>query len=222
MPSSIVIVEDEELVRAGTRLALEKREDLEVVAEAHDCASATTHIKNFRPDALVLDLALPDGDGLELLGTCRLHSPHTRTLALSSHRTREWADRALNAGCAGYLDKSAGLGEIAPAVQSILRGRTVVSIPTLVEQVLASECSPSESREPLASEILTFRENEVLGHIAMGLTNQQAADALFLSVKTVETYRSRLMRKLGLHGRSELFAYAMAQGLIGPAADARV
>lgn len=202
-------------------MAINGCDDLEVVAEGIDCASGAKHIRTHTPAALVLDITLPDGEGLDLLETCRLHSPHTKTLVLSAHSTRAWANRALNAGCAGYLDKSVGMDEIAPAVRSILRGRTIVSIPTideLVEEIMTSEPPRQGSSQLLDPDILTVRENQVLGHIAVGLTNQQTADAMFLSVKTVETYRSRLMKKLDLRGRSELFEYALAQGLVGPGA----
>lgn len=222
MPSSVVIIDGQEIIRAGTRMALDLTDDFEVVAEGWDSESANAHIKQFKPDALIFDINLPDGDGLDLVQTCRVHSPHTRSLALAGYKTREWAERALDAGCAGYLDKTVGLDEIAPALRSVLRGRTVVSIPTvaeLLEEILSEAPGPEEQVRATNQASITVRESQVLTHIAMGLTNQQTADAMFLSVKTIETYRSRLMKKLGLRGRSELFEYAMAQGLVGPAAE---
>ncbi len=213
MSIRVLLVDDHELTRAGVRLVIDRCPDLDLVAEADSYASAAQAIEEQRPDVVVLDLMLPDGEGLDLAEVVRQHSADTKLLALSANQTHEWADRALKAGCAGCLDKGAGVAEVASAIRAVHGGRTVIN----VSQAAALFRDSSHAAVPMAPTVptaLSQREQEVLGCIARGLTNQQAADEMFLSVKTVETYRSRLTRKLGLRGRSELFEYAQSAGML--------
>lgn len=214
MSIRVLLVDDHELTRSGVKIAIGHCPDLELVAEAGSCATAAESIRTDQPDVMVLDLMLPDGEGLSLVDVVREHSPHTRLLALSANQTREIADRALKAGCTGYLDKGAGVAEVASAIRAVYAGRTVINMTLPQDSLLGDSSPPTTPASPVASSELSEREREVLACIARGLTNQQAANEMFLSVKTVETYRSRLTRKLGLRGRAQLFAYAQKNDLL--------
>lgn len=211
----VLLVEGYELLRAGVRHALASSLDIEVVGEAADIDSGTELIQELLPDVLVFDPSRTDGLGLEFLEQCRAASPATKMLALSENGSWEGADRAIDAGFAGYIDKTVGLAELAPMIRSIVGSRTVISISASAKPGVRRLLDPARPISPqLHASPLSAREHEVLVCLASGLTNQEAADRLFLSVKTIETYRSRLARKLGVRSRADLFSYAQAQGYL--------
>lgn len=218
MSITVLLVDPNDLMRAGVRAALLRTGEFEIVGEAREIAEAKRLLGELKPDVLVLELNLPDGDGLTLIEACGEESTTTKVLALATQQAREVVDRALDAGCAGYLDKTVGIEEIAPAVRAVHGGRTVVSVSNVESLIGEMLAHPPASGGPPVSSVdpgeLSDREREVLACLARGLTNQQAADKLYLSVKTVETYRSRLTRKLDLRDRSQLFDYALASGLL--------
>lgn len=214
MKTRVLLIDDHELTLAGYKFVIDQQADLELVASAGDCASAKQHLQSTSFDVVVLDLTLPDGEGLELVELARQHHAATRFLAMSAHQSRDWICKALQAGCHGYLDKTAGIGEIASAIRAVQAGRCIINV--AADEILHFFDQPHENAPRLAEPVegLSERENEVLVGIAQGMTNQQLADQMFLSVKTIETYRSRLMRKLGIRSRSELYKYAQSIGML--------
>lgn len=213
MTIRIIVIDDHEALRAGIRHLLEPHADMAIVGEASSMRTATDLLALISADVVLLDLKLPDGNGLELLPHLNANCAATRVLVFSATHGREWADHAIKLGCAGFVDKTAATGELAAAIRAVHAGRQVVSVSEgeatpFHGPPLAVPTPPSE-HEPLSE-----RESEVLALIARGLTNKEAAKELFLSVKTIETYRARLTRKLGFRGRSELFDYARSAGLM--------
>lgn len=208
----VMIIDDHETLRAGIRHLLAVHSDFDVVGEAGSIRTAATLISETPADVIVLDLQLQDGNGLELTPHIQQTQPTARILAFSAAPGSEWADHAVEQGCAGFVDKTAPTTELATAIRAVHAGRKVMSF--AAKSHALRPLSPVSAPATVGAQPLSDRETGVLTCIARGLTNQQAADELLLSVKTVETYRSRLTRKLGLRSRSELFDYAHQAGLI--------
>lgn len=222
MSIRVALIDDHQLIRTGVKMLLTRCDDIEVVAEADTLRLGSEAIQQTKPDVALLDLNLPDGSGLELMQVIAADSPRTKALVLSAHREEAWVQKAIAAGCAGYIDKMAFSSEVISAIRSVHAGRRVISISGM-ENLLLQDPAHVATHPPAnadqqeiqtLSESLSKRECEVLARIARGKTNQQTADELFLSVKTIETYRSRLTRKLGRRGRSELFEFAQSAGLL--------
>ncbi len=202
----IVLADDHEVVRSGLRLLLESEPDLEVVAEAGDVESARRYVRGHHPAVLVLDLNMPGGSTLETIPSIREESPATQIVVLTAHREPALAREALSAGSLGYVLKDAANDELVEAVRAAAVGESFLD-PRL-DSLLASEPS---GRGP---DGLSEREVGVLRLIALGHTNTKIAEQLYLSVRTVETHRSHIQRKLGLSTRAELVSYALERGLI--------
>ena len=202
----IVLADDHEVVRSGLRLLLENEPDLEVVAEAGDVESARRYVRGHHPAVLVLDLNMPGGSVLEAIPGIREESPATEIVVLTAHREPALAREALGAGSLGYVLKDAANDELVEAVRAAAAGESFLD--RRLGALLASE--PSASRPDGLSE----REVGVLALIALGHTNTKIAEQLYLSVRTVETHRSHIQRKLRLSTRAELVSYALARGLI--------
>jgi two-component system response regulator NreC len=185
-----------------------------VVGEAGDGAEALRHILELAPDVVLLDVTMPDMDGLEVLRRVRDSSPPTRVLMLTMHDDEGYLREALAAGSSGYVLKRAADIELLSAIRAVHRGGTYLHA---AHTKVLFEGRAGQQRIQAAAEPesrLSLREEEILRLVALGYTNQQAADLLYLSVKTVETYRARLMAKLGLRNRAELVRYALQQGLL--------
>jgi len=212
----VLIADDHAVLRAGLWMLLDAEPDIEVVGEARDGLEVLARVRTLTPDVLLLDLAMPGMGGLEVLGRVREVSPQTRVLILTMHEEEEYLREALRAGSAGYVLKRAAAEELLSAIRAVYHGGVYLH-PEHARRLLEEMVDRGARRpEPETEPPLSPREREVLCLIALGYTNQQAADALYLSVKTVETYRARLMAKLGLRTRAELVRYALQQGWIRP------
>ena len=206
----ILIADDHALVRAGIRALVEKIEGVTVVAEAGKGSEAKDLITKLRPQLVLLDITMPDGNGFDVLSHVQKHSPQTRVIVLTVHEAGEYAIRALKEGAAGFLPKSAASTELEQAIQTVVKGGRYISPETSQKTVL--EFGKGTKKDQL--EALSPRQREVLRLIAEGRTTKQIAQTLQISVKTVETHRAQLMERLGIHDVAGLVRYAIIVGLI--------
>ena len=196
MSITVFLVDDHTIVRDGLRYLLEAQKNIRVVGEAPDGREAIRKVKRLRPDIVIMDILMAGLNGIEAAGQICRECPATRVIMLSMQSSSESIVRALKAGASGYLLKESAGRELVNAIHEVHAGRRYLS-PKVSEQVIGACLNRAEEmRDPLAT--LSRREREVLQLVVEGRTSAEIADTLFLSVKTVETYRSRLMQKLGI------------------------
>jgi len=205
MPIRLLIADDHAVLRAGLRLLLNAQSDIDVVGEAADGVEVIRSARELRPDIVLMDLSMPGPPSGNVIRDVLRACPQTRVLILSMHDDPAYVRSALAAGAAGYLVKKAADTELMSAIRAVHAGRTFVDL------TLTLDSDPGKA--PPAGN-LTKREREVLRLLAQGHSNQQIADDMGLSVKTVETHRTRLSAKLGLKGRAELYRFAEESGLL--------
>lgn len=205
---TIVLADDHAVVRDGLRMLLVAQEDMDVVAEAGDVEAAQRFVLGHKPTVLVLDLNMPGGSSLEAIPRVAEISPNTVVVVLTMQEDPAFAREALQAGARGYVLKHAAGTELVQAIRAAAGGGTWLN-PDLGARMAATPDSPAGARAELSD-----RELEVLRLIALGHTNNEIAEQLFLSVRTVETHRAHIQQKLGLSTRSELVRYAIERGLI--------
>jgi two-component system response regulator NreC len=204
-PISIVLADDHTVVRRALRLLLEEEPDFEVVAEAEDAEAAVRYVRGHKPMVLILDLNMPGRPSLEAIPEIREASPKTQIVVLTMQKEPGFARQALQLGVLGYVLKEAADDELVQAVRSAAGGGTYLQ-PALGAR-LAAEAEPGNHD-------LSERETEVLRLIALGHTNAEIAEKLFISVRTVETHRAHIQQKLGVSSRAELVSNALARGLV--------
>jgi DNA-binding NarL/FixJ family response regulator len=210
----VMLVEDHELVRAGLRALLENVPDVEVVAEASDGREALRKIEVFGPDIVLMDIALPEMNGLETTAFALERFPATKVIILSMYSNEEYVWQALRAGATGYLLKNASTSELELALKAVARGESYLSPP--VSTQLVQDFTRRAKGEPSSLERLTPRQRQILQLIARGHTTQQIADELTISPKTVETHRTQLMQRLEIFDIAGLVRYAVHMGLVMP------
>ncbi|MGN6664148.1 MAG: response regulator [Solirubrobacterales bacterium] len=203
--TGVVLVDDHPVVRSALKALLEGQEDLEVVGEAGDIASARAAVAELEPRVLVLDVNLPDGLAVDAVPELRAQAPGTAIVLLTMERDLSLARRALDAGASGYLFKDSAHLELIEAVRAAAAGRRHLA-PAVAKGLRDGS---GEDRPALSP-----REAEVLKLMALGHTNREIGEQLSLSVRTVETHRAHIQQKLGLSSRPELTRYALANGLI--------
>jgi len=210
----VLIADDHAVMRAGLRLLLESQPDIQVVDECgtHQDVLAALARHQGGVDVVSLDLSMPGGSAGALIEDVVRGHGDVGVVVLTMHDDASHARRALAAGARGYVVKSAADRELLAAIRSVAAGRTHVG-QTVAGETVSDPKRPAGGGSPL--DTLSDREREVLVLVAQGHTNQQIADRLFLSVKTIESYRARLMSKLGLTNRAELTAFALDAGLMG-------
>ena len=211
----LLVADDHPVVRAGLRMLLAAQPDMEVVGEAVDGNTAVERALESRPDVVVMDLAMREGmDGLVATREIVSRLPRTKVVILTMHSNEEYLRQALQAGATGYVLKEAVDTEIAVAIRVVQRGE-VFLYPSFTRVLLGDlvQSEEDDRAEQDGYELLSRREKEVLRLVALGDTNREIAERLFLSVRTVETYRARLMEKLNLKSRGELVRYALRKGL---------
>ena len=201
----VVLADDHVVVRSGLRLLLETEPGLDVVGEAGDVAAALEAVERLRPDVLILDLHMPGEPSLPAIARLGASHSRTRVIVLTAQRDPSFAAEALRLGAAGYLPKEAAESQLLEAIRAAVAGEVYL------EPRLGARLAAAAGRTPPQ---LSPREAEVLRLIARGQTNREIAERLFLSVRTVESHRARLLRKLGLSRRSDLVEYALERGLV--------
>jgi two-component system, NarL family, response regulator NreC len=205
---TIVVADDHAVVRTGIRLVLEAEEGWHVVAEAGTTPEATARTRAHAPDVLVLDLGMPGGSGLDVIGQVRAESPRTRVVVLTMQDDPEYARRALGSGASAYVLKESADDELVGAVRAALAGRMYLA-PRIGAALAAAPEAPPDRPDSLSG-----REAEVLRLIALGHTNAEIARRLHLSVRTIETHRGHIQQKTRRSTRAELVAYALEHGFL--------
>jgi DNA-binding NarL/FixJ family response regulator len=211
MTAKLYIVEDHQILRDGVRLLFRRSRDIKVVGEAATCRQALEGLRKHRPDVVLVDYRLPDGDGLALLGTIRAEAPDTKVLMLSGTTNRALVRACMLAGANGFIAKEGSAQEVVVAIRTVLKGENYLS-PAAMNHLIAS-LRPDEST---AASRLTGQEIAVLRGIAAGYTYKEIAQHLDISPKSVETYRARLVRKTGLRSKVALAKFAAVNDLAPP------
>ena len=210
----VLVVDDHTIVREGVRMLLSAQPGIEVIGEAANGLEAVHKTRELKPDVVVMDIAMPGMSGLEATEVIKQSNPEVQVLALTVHESEEYFFRLLSAGGSGYVLKGAGSADLISAVQAVARGDVFLS-PTVAKKLVGDYLTRVRSGEEQDSYGgLTPREQEVLKLLAEGNTAREIADQLVLSISTVQTHRSHIMRKLDLHNRAELIKYAIRRGII--------
>lgn len=204
----VLLADDHAILRAGLAMLVRVQPDLEVVGEAADGVEALEKIRKVHPDIVILDLTMPRMNGFDTLREIVRDVPHVKVLVLTMHDDPAYGRSLLAAGALGYVTKKAADRELLTAIRAVREGRQFVDL-TQAEAML-----PRAARLPAPRELLSQREEQVLSLVARGFTHQETADHLALSIKTVETYLSRLTTKLGVRRRADLVRYAMETGIL--------
>jgi DNA-binding NarL/FixJ family response regulator len=211
-PLRVLLAEDHETVRHGLRLLIDGQDDMEVVGEAPDGVLAVDEAASLLPDVVILDLSMPNMNGLSAARALREASPSSVIVALTRHDDEAYVEELFRAGASGYVLKQSPSTELLQAVRAAVSGQQYLDA-TLTARARLTGRTPATSRAPAISE----REAEVLKLTAVGYSNKEIAAKLDISVKTVEVHKANASRKLGLHGRIDVIKYAHLQGwLIEP------
>jgi DNA-binding NarL/FixJ family response regulator len=205
---SVLIVDDHELLRAGLRSRLDREPGIAVVGEAGSAEQAVVMARALKPDLILLDLLMPRKSGDDAIPELAAVAPDARILVVSSQAAPSSVRRALSLGAAGYLPKRSSDRELVTAIRLVAEGAGYVD-PELGARLVRADGPP-------ALEPLSERESDIIHLLALGYTNQEIAKKLYISVRTVDTHRAHIMRKLRLETRAELVMFALAHGVIGP------
>jgi two-component system response regulator NreC len=219
----VVLADDHGILRDGLRALLEVSGDIAVIGEASTGREAVEQSVIVRPDVVLMDISMPELDGVEACLRIRQQAPGTRVLFLTMHEADDYILRALQAGAAGYVVKSAAASDLVAAVRAVARGESFLS-PAAAHAVIstytASRAGVAQSQSPDAPvdryDTLTSREREVLKLVGEGYNNQTIADHLHLSIKTVQSHRAAVMEKLDLRDVTQLVRFAVRRGLVDP------
>jgi len=210
----ILLADDHQVLRSGLRALLNLEPDFEVVGEASNGRVAVRLTETLRPDVVVMDISMPEMDGLKAAEEIRDLGLPTKIVMLTVHADEDYLFQTLKAGASGYVHKSSADRELIDAIRTAYRG-DVFLYPSAIKRLLG-EYLRGGRKSPDQKEPLTNREREVLKLTAEGYTNNEIAEQLVISPKTVDTYRQRIMEKLNLHHRSELIRYALKRGYLVP------
>ena len=212
-PIRLLIADDHAVLRSGLRMLLEVQRDMAVAGEAGDGVEVVQKARELQPDVVLMDLSMPGPHSGEVIRQILRACPKTRVLILTMHDDASYLASAMAAGATGYVVKKVADSELLSAIRAVHAGRTFVDLTQTLDPSRSQDpASGSASRQ--APKDLSRREREVLRLLAQGHSNQQIADRIRVSVKTVETYRTRLREKLGLKGRAELYRFAVESGIL--------
>lgn len=210
----VLLADNHTLVRAGLRALLENISSIQVVAEAGDGREALRLIEVHQPDVVLMDIAMPEMNGLEATARVAKEYPNVRVIIVSMHANEEYVLQALRTGAMGYVIKDAGVSELELAVRTVLAGETYLS--SAVSKHVVADYVQRVGNKSSSLEQLTSRQREILQLIAEGRTTKEIAAALYISVKTVETHRMQLMKRLDIYDVAGLVRYAIRMGLVFP------
>ncbi len=210
MTIQIIIADDHQIVRQGLRTLLEREPDMQVVAEAEDGRRTVTLARDFVPHVIVMDVEMPDMNGIEATMQILLEFPQIKVIALSMYSDRRFVTNMLKAGASGYLLKDCAFEELSQAIRLAMANRIYLS-PGVADVVVKDYVSPAPTQSVFS--VLTTREREVLQLLSEGKRTTQIAELLHISIKTVETHRQQIMHKLGIRSVAELTKYAIREGL---------
>ena len=213
MTVTVLLADDHPIVRQGLRHLLEAEPDLKIVGEASDGLQAVQLTEKFKPNVLIVDIMMPDLNGLEVLRQVKDRSPATCSIVLSMQSADVYVVEALKAGALGYVLKETGPSELVNAVQQVIGGKRYLS-PRLSERLIDVLLQTTEELTLDPYETLTNREREVLQMAAEGMTTSAIAKRLSISPRTAELHRGRMMDKLGLNNQTELIRYALKRGIL--------
>jgi len=208
----IILADDHKIIRDGLRSLLEREEDIEVVAQAKTGHETIELVAKFLPDVVIMDIAMPDMNGIEATRHIINSFENVKIIALSMHSDRKFVIEMLKAGASGYLLKNCAFEELAGAIRTVVAGKTYLS-PSITNVVVDNYVRGSGDNEPSVFSVLTRREREVLQLLAESKTTKQVAIILHISPKTVETHRLKIMKKLDLNNMAALTKYAVREGL---------
>ena len=212
---NVLLADDHKLLRAGLKLLLQRNPDFAVVGEAADGEQTLQLYQQLEPDLLLLDLSMPKMDGLDCLREIKSRWPEAKVIVLTMHEDENYIKQAMQAGAAAYVHKSAADTDLFKAIEAVQAGQLYLSqqdSSLLLHVLLKQDPAPVDNQAPYV--LLSPREREVLRLIAHGYSMAEVAERLSLSIKTVDTYKTRLMEKLGTTRKSELVSYALKYGLL--------
>jgi len=213
MSIRIILADDHAIVRHGLSRSFQQEEDVEVIAQAKDGRSTVQLARELSPDVVVMDIGMPDLNGIEATRQITRESPQVKVIALSMHSSRKYVTEMFKAGASGYLLKNCDFEELADAVRTVAGGKTYIS--PSISDVVIQHVQGSEEGDSAFS-VLTRREREILQLLAEGKTTKQAALRLYISPKTVEAHRLNIMSKLDVDSIALLTKYAIQEGLTLP------
>ncbi|MCX5806164.1 MAG: response regulator transcription factor [Proteobacteria bacterium] len=212
MSIKIILADDHKIIREGLHALLEKNKAMEVVAEAQDGLTTVRLAKKLLPDIVIMDIGMPDMNGIDATRQIIAETKDIRVIALSMHSDRRFVLQMLKAGASGYLLKDSAFEELELAIQTVMSGQPYLS-PKITDVVIKEYIHNIPANETTAFSALTTREREVLQLLAEGKTTKQIAVYLNISIKTIETHRQQVMEKLNMHSIAELTKYAIREGL---------
>lgn len=208
----VLVVDDHAILRDGLKALLQNEPDIEVVGEAGTGREALKLTRKLRPNVVLMDISMPDMTGLLATEVIKQGYPEVKVIALTIHESETYLKRMMQVGADGYVVKKAAAQELTTAIRTVMQGGVYIH-PDIAKQ-LASELTETQPAKQEQQKQLSEREWQVLRLFALGYTNRQIADRLALSVKTIETYRARIVDKLGIRTRVELVRYALQHGLL--------
>jgi two-component system response regulator NreC len=211
-PIRIILADDHQIVRQGLRILLEAEPDMEVIAEADNGRKVLKLARELEPDVIIMDLSMPELNGIEATRQILSGSPEVKIVALSMHSDSLFVLNMIKSGASGYLLKDCALEELVKAIRTVMNQKTYLS-PGVSDIVIRDFVTGWQTTNSSAFSVLSPREREVLQLMAEGKSTNQIADGLCVSVKTVEAHRKQVMTKLGIHSVAELTKYAIRQGL---------
>ncbi len=208
----VILADDHEIMREGLCALLRRRSDVEVVGQASDGRSAVEMARKEKPDLVIIDIGMPNLNGVDATRLILSENPKTKIMALSTHSDISIVAKAMKAGACGYILKESAFDELATAVETIIKGKTYLCS-KIANAVFSDYVSNLSNPKLTNGKLLTGREREVLQLVSEGKTTKEIASELHVSVKTVDSHREHIMNKLGIHSIAELTKYAIREGI---------